>query len=94
MAEYIVNLTGVAVKPMSEADICAQLTGLPVLEEVVRCRDCEYFTPNKEFWIDPPKVPFPIIGATADVCEFWAGTECKVDPNGFCSNGRRRRDYA
>lgn len=57
---------------------------------VVRCRDCKHFTPNKEFWLEPPKVPFPMIGATSDCCDFWADTECKVSPDGFCACGERR----
>ena len=61
-------------------------------EQVVRCRDCKHFTPNKEFWVEPPKVPFPMIGATSDCCDFWAGTECKVKPDGFCAWGERMED--
>lgn len=59
-------------------------------EEIVRCRDCVHFTANKEFWIEPPKVPFPMVGATSDCCNFWAGTECKVTPDGFCAWGERK----
>lgn len=61
-------------------------------EEIVRCRDCERFTANDEFWIKHPSVPFPIIGATSDSCDFWAGTKCKVTPDGFCKWGKRRED--
>lgn len=61
-------------------------------EEIVRCRDCEHFTANDEFWIEYPSVPFPIIGATSDSCDFWAGTKCKVTPDGFCKWGKRRED--
>ena len=60
------------------------------VDEVVRCCDCEHFTANDEFWIEPPSVPFPIIGATSDSCDFWAGTKCKVTPDGFCAWGKRR----
>lgn len=59
-------------------------------EEIVRCRDCEHFTANDEFWIEPPFAPFPIIGATSDSCDFWAGTKCKVSPDGFCAWGKRK----
>ena len=59
---------------------------------VVRCKDCRHFTPNKEFWLEPPKVPFPMIGATSDCCDFWADTECKVSPDGFCAWGERKDD--
>ena len=64
-------------------------TTIPVREPIVRCRDCKHFTPNKEFWVEPPKVPFPIIGATFDSCDFWAETDCKVEPEGFCKWGER-----
>ena len=59
-------------------------------ERIIRCRDCKHFTPNEEFWIESPKVPFPMIGATSDSCDFWAGTKCKVEPNGFCKWGEPR----
>lgn len=61
-------------------------------EEIVRCRDCEHFTANDEFWIEHPSFPFPIIGATSDSCDFWAGTKCKVTPDGFCKWGKRKED--
>ena len=59
-------------------------------ERIVRCRDCKHFTANEEFWIEPPQVPFPMIGATSDNCDFWAGTKCKVDPDGFCAWGEHK----
>ena len=58
--------------------------------EPVRCKDCKHFTAHEEFWVEPPKVPFPIIGATSDSCDFWAGTKCKVTPDGYCAWGVRR----
>ena len=58
--------------------------------QIVRCKDCKHFMHNKEFWIEPPKVPFPMIGATSDCCDFWADTECKVEPDGFCAWGERK----
>ena len=59
-------------------------------ERIIRCRDCKHFTPNEEFWLEPPDVPFPMIGATSDSCDFWANTKCKVDPDGFCYRGETR----
>lgn len=61
-------------------------------EEIVLCKDCEHFTANDELWLEPPQVPFPMIGATSDSCDFWAGTKCKVEPNGFCAWGERRAE--
>ena len=71
-------------------DGSAPIPTLDMSQPIVRCRDCKHFTANKEFWIEPPEVPFPMIGATSDCCDFWAGTECKVTPDGFCAWGERR----
>jgi Zn finger protein HypA/HybF involved in hydrogenase expression len=65
-------------------------TAITVKEEVVRCRDCKHFTADEEFWVEPPTVPFPMHVATSDSCDFWAGTKCKVEPDGFCAWGERR----
>ena len=92
MAEYIIDLSGVVTKSLSElsdSERLSWLCGIPIGEEIVRCRDCRHFTPNKEHWLEPPEVPFPIIGATCDTCDFWAGG-CKVEPDGFCAWGERR----
>lgn len=67
-------------------------TTIPVHERIVRCRDCKHFTANEEFWIEPPQVPFPMIGATSDSCDFWAGTKCKVKPDGFCAWGETKEE--
>lgn len=91
MAEYVVDLNGVETKEIvTDDDRLMALWGLPVRERIVRCRDCKHFTANEEFWIEPPQVPFPMIGATSDNCDFWAGTKCKVYPDGFCAWGERK----
>lgn len=44
MAEHVIDLTGVEVKTIKEAhsiEAIEALWGLPVREEIVRCRDCE-----------------------------------------------------
>lgn len=88
MSEHVVDLTQVeTVEGLGDLDTYAWLTALPVREQVVRCKDCKHFTANDEFWLEPPQVPFPMIGATSDSCDFWAGTKCKVEPNGFCAWG-------
>ena len=89
MSEYIIDLTGVRRTEPSDGELgfMAMALGLPVYEQVVRCKDCKHFTANDEFWLEPPQVPFPMIGATSDSCDFWAGTKCKVEPNGFCAWG-------
>ena len=95
MVEYIADFTGVPTKQLKDLsfeECLAQLWGVPIYEEIVRCRDCEHFTANDEFWLEPTSVPFPIIGATSDSCDFWAGTKCKVTPDGFCKWGKRKED--
>jgi hypothetical protein len=59
-------------------------------ERIVRCRDCKHFTPNDKFLIEPPNVPFSMIVAMSDSCDFWAGTKCKAKPDGFCKWGEPR----
>lgn len=63
------------------------LAGYP-LEEIVRCRDCKHFTPNDEFWVQVDGIP--LLMATADSCDFWANTKCKVEPDGFCRWAERK----
>ena len=90
MAEYIVNVGNADaehVKLLGEQ--ATRCFGHPVGEQIVRCRDCKHFTPNKEHWLEPPKVPFPIIGATCDTCDFWADG-VKVEPDGYCAWGERK----
>ena len=72
MAEFIIDVDG----------WMRSFTG----RRIVRCRDCEHFAPNEEFWVGPT-----LIG-TSDTCDFWAGTKCKVTPDGFCAWGERRED--
>ena len=81
MAEYVVDLSSVAVKSFSELnddERWSWLTGLPVREEIVRCRDCKHYSDHE--WVQ--------ITDVSDVCYFWAGG-CKVEPDGFCKWGER-----
>lgn len=57
-------------------------------EEVTRCRDCSHFASGEEFWGEVDGMP--ILMATADTCDFWAGTKCKVTPDGFCRWAERK----
>lgn len=46
MSEFVVDLTGVptkAIKDMTSSDALACLWGLPVREQIVRCRDCKHY---------------------------------------------------
>ena len=81
MAEYVCEL------PVEDMlSFVSGTTTIPVHERIVRCRDCEHFTPNEEFWFGP------ILAATCGSCDFWAGTKCKVTPDGFCAWGERRAE--
>ena len=66
---------------------CAVITGTD-REEIIRCKDCRHFTPNDEFWVQVEGIS--ILMATADSCDFWANTKCKVEPDGFCRWAERK----
>lgn len=49
MAEYVIDLTGVEVKTgVTGSDRIAALWGVPLHEEIVRCRNCESATDHCE----------------------------------------------
>ena len=52
--------------------------------EIVRCKDCKYFTLNFVENVDG----VPLIVAH-EICSFW-GDGCKTSQEGFCSYGKRR----
>lgn len=84
MAEYVIDLTGVEVKTIKEPhsiEAIEALWGLPVREEVVRCRDCKRYSEHE--WI--------LVTDVSDVCHFF-GDGVKVEPDGFCAWGERRAD--
>lgn len=83
MSERIVDLTDVQSKTLEELvgyDALVSLWGLPVREEIVRCKDCKQY--SKHEWI--------LITDVSDVCHFWGGEPTKVEPDGFCKWGERR----
>lgn len=64
-------------------------TTIPVREQIVRCKDCEYYVPEFgyseergfgqiEHLIEPP------------ACARHKGFEITVEPDGFCAWGHRR----
>ena len=57
-------------------------TTIPVHEQVVRCRDCKYYTEHE----------FVILTDVSDVCHFWHGEPTKVEADGFCKWGVKRAD--
>ena len=84
MTERIIDLAGVAtvksVKELTGSDALAYLWGLPVREEVVRCKDCIH---RRKAW-NGHRPNF--IGNF--FCSYTGGHEVK--PNDFCSRGERR----
>lgn len=56
-------------------------------EEIVRCRDCEHYRAHKWFEV---VVGTPLGTDISDVCLLWADG-CKVEPDGFCAWGERRK---
>lgn len=62
------------------------LEGLPSIdaEEVIRCKDCKYFSLNK--WGKVNDMPLIV---AHEICDFW-GEGCKTDKDGYCSFAERR----
>ena len=52
---------------------------LPVLERIVRCRDCKHYSDHE--WV--------LVTDVSDVCHFF-GDGVKVEPDGFCKWGELR----
>ena len=52
---------------------------LPVLERIVRCRDCKHYSDHE--WV--------LVTDVSDVCHFF-GDGVKVEPDGFCKWGEPR----
>jgi hypothetical protein len=59
-------------------------------ERIIRCMDCRHFHSHDAVWAEPPKTSVPTIVTMVDSCDFWAGTECVVEPDGFCKWGEPR----
>lgn len=76
MSEYIVDgaVPNHTVRVEDEREVYWHMTHLPVREEIVRCRDCYYFT-------DSPAWP------DAHECDY---INRGVEPDGFCAWGERR----
>ena len=56
---------------------------LPVLERIVRCRDCKHYSDHE--WV--------LVTDVSDVCHFF-GDGVKVEPDGFCKWGERKEEDA
>lgn len=58
---------------------------MPKLTKIVRCRDCEHFTPKGTHKFENGKV-------NADYCDYVRGWMLQITPDGFCAWGERRTD--
>ena len=104
MSEYIVDVGDADEKHLEMFHIQADaLFGHPVKEEIVRCRDCKWFTPEyfyeeergfgvKEILSEPPSCGNPErCSATYDnLTQKMVPVHIVTVPNGFCAWGERR----
>lgn len=88
MTERIIDLAGVAtvksVKELTGSDALAYLWGLPVREEIVRCKDC------KRQWVFDLSGMYGTHEHDQMYCALVAGHSRLVKPDGFCAWGERR----
>lgn len=75
MSEYIIEIPDY-VPPFDPAARAATLR-----KEIVRCRDCKHYTDYE--WV--------LVTDVSDVCHFWHGKPTKVEPDGFCAWGERKK---
>lgn len=54
-------------------------------EEIVRCRDCRYFTPKGT-------ISFSDGSTNEDYCDYFRAYKLQITPDGFCSWGERRSE--
>jgi len=84
MSEFIVNVPDEDAKHFIERFGIdgTTLYGYHLTGEIVRCRDCRYFTPKCTHKFDNGKT-------NADYCKFIRGWMLQITPDGFCSWGER-----
>ena len=73
MSEYIVELDG------------PYAAGYHVGEEIVRCRDCEHFTPEGTHMFEDGKT-------NVDYCKYVRGWMLQITPDGYCAWGVKRKE--
>lgn len=87
MAEYVVRgaVPNHTVRVEDEREVIWHMTHLPVLEEVVRCRDCA--TECEDGTLD-------CHGPLVQTWDYWNDEPLRnpVPPDGFCAWGIRRAD--
>ena len=78
MSEYIVRgaVPNHTVRVEDEREVYWHMTHLPVLEEIVRCRDCEHY--HDKF------------NGCDEFGDMWHDEYANVEPDGFCAWGERR----
>ena len=57
--------------------------GAKLQERIVRCRDCEHFTPKGTHKFENGKV-------NADYCKYVRGWMLQITPDGFCAWAKRK----
>ena len=86
MNAQIGEIHGVSGVIFYASDILYYLQKLADMPEIVRCRDCEFYTKNVfSSWNG-----MPVIVAHC-MCSKW-GNGCATDPEGFCFMGKRKED--
>ena len=86
--EYVVDLAGVTVKPLTDSNgvpAIQSLWGLPVHESIVRCRDCEQ-TCEYGGGIE-------CMGPLVQTWDFFNDRPLHnpVSPDGYCAWGKRKK---
>lgn len=91
MSEYIVDgaVPNHTVCVEDEREVYWHMTHLPVREEIVRCRDCEYARHYHPFYMGKRS---PI---EEWYCQWHSNAEgaSEIEPDGFCAWGERRDDH-
>lgn len=75
MSEYIIDLTAFDNETLDDG----------LREEIVRCRDCEHFTPKGTHKFENGKT-------NNDYCTYIRGWMLQITPDGFCAWGERKGD--
>ena len=80
MSEYIAKcneVVGISGKTLIVPDY------IDTSKEIVRCRDCEHFTPKGTHKFENGKV-------NADYCKYVRGWMLQITPDGFCTWAKRK----
>ena len=106
MSEYIVDgaVPNHTVRVEDEREVYWHMTHLPVREEIVRCRDCKFYTPEsmtreergfgvyENVWEPGGCFNPERCPHGGDPFGEWYVIGINTDPDGFCAWGERRVD--